>query len=247
MKTPFKCLDLFCGGGGAAEGLKQAGFFVFGIDNNKNHRKNYPGIFFHLSLEELIRGWNYKYNGLFGEIDFVWASPPCQAFSVARRVDSKTKPVNLILRTRQAISLIQPKYFCIENVPPAPIRKNLVLSMPMFHYECRLVRKRIFELNFPILQQKVIHRFQCEEKDKIVVSKKMGSKNMRAARKKHGLPPRPSKKEVLEAMGLSYNRTWFEIGEAVPPIYAKYIGNRVKDLLISDKKNLLNLPAEGAD
>ncbi len=44
MKKP-KALDLFCGGGGAAEGLIDAGFEVIGVDVVFKHHKQYPGLF----------------------------------------------------------------------------------------------------------------------------------------------------------------------------------------------------------
>ena len=36
-------LDLFCGGGGACEGLQRAGFDVVGVDIVAKHAKHYPG------------------------------------------------------------------------------------------------------------------------------------------------------------------------------------------------------------
>ena len=69
----LKALDLFCGGGGAALGMIQAGFEVTGIDI-KPH-PNYPG--------EFIQGDVFEDAPDLTDFDFVWASPPCQAFSVA--------------------------------------------------------------------------------------------------------------------------------------------------------------------
>ena len=40
-------LDLFCGGGGACEGLQRAGFDVVGVDIVAKHAKHYPGHFVH--------------------------------------------------------------------------------------------------------------------------------------------------------------------------------------------------------
>ena len=69
-----KALDLFCGGGGAAIGLYQAGFdTVVGIDNKKH--RNYPFDFIQADVTDLPVDVH--------DFDFVWASPPCQRFSIA--------------------------------------------------------------------------------------------------------------------------------------------------------------------
>jgi DNA (cytosine-5)-methyltransferase 1 len=73
-----RALDIFCGGGGAGTGLRRAGFAaVVGVDIAE-HRASYehtPGMHFvrfdaTALTPELVRAF-----------DFVWASPPCQAFS----------------------------------------------------------------------------------------------------------------------------------------------------------------------
>ena len=70
-------LDLFAGGGGAGRGLRDAGFrTVVGIDHER-HKASYEalegmhfrlGDVYELTLEDLQ------------VFDFVWASPPCQAY-----------------------------------------------------------------------------------------------------------------------------------------------------------------------
>ena len=242
MNKPI-CLDLFCGGGGAAEGLIRAGFDVFGIDINKNCKKNYPGIFFchDFTKEDWSAVWKEFYSHFPHRkakqytVDFIWASPPCQKFSVARRQkDSKTEPVDLIDETRAFmltyLLFLECHYYCIENVPGAPIREDLVLSGPAFGLN-RILRNRKFEMNFLIKQPKIYYRYVCDPVESIVVSKFMGSKNMRKRRKEAGLPPRPTKIETLGAMGITHNMTREEIGEAVPPAYSEYIGKRVIELL----------------
>ena len=145
MKKPI-AIDLFCGGGGAASGLMKAGFRVIGMDINKNHRKNYPGHFFTQDVCALSwkKFWDYffyvfpdKKRSKNWPVEFVWASPPCQAFSVARRQKtSKTQPLDLIEITRKTLlsghRYSAMKYYCIENVLQAPIRQDLILSGPAF-------------------------------------------------------------------------------------------------------------------
>ena len=83
-------LDLFCGGGGASMGLHKAGFNVIGID--KEESAEYPFAFIQVSCLEL---------SLLRRFDFIWASPPCQAFTAyKRRKDHVKEALNLIPETR---------------------------------------------------------------------------------------------------------------------------------------------------
>ena len=117
-------LDLFCGGGGACLGMMQAGFEVVGVDI-KPH-KNYPGTF--IQADSLKLPINLR------DFDFIWASPPCQLFSPAtncnRKVLDKTQKIakypNLIPETRKLVA--NHRWTCIENVPNAPIRKDVILT-----------------------------------------------------------------------------------------------------------------------
>lgn len=65
-----KALDLFCGRGGASRGLKVAGYYVVGVDNEP--QPEYCGDEFH-QADALL----FPLEGF----DFVWASPPCQEFA----------------------------------------------------------------------------------------------------------------------------------------------------------------------
>jgi C-5 cytosine-specific DNA methylase len=66
-----RALDLFCGAGGATKGLQLAGFHVTGVDIDP--QPDYPGDVF-IQADALtvpLEGY-----------DFIWASSPCQEFSV---------------------------------------------------------------------------------------------------------------------------------------------------------------------
>lgn len=136
----MKALDLFCCDGGAAMGLHQAGFDeIVGIDIAPH--PNYPFDF--------IQGDATNPPVDFKDFDFIWASPPCQMFSAATHINpkqhSKRRGIyrNLIPETRK---LLQDSGipFCIENVPKAPLRKDLLLCGEMFGL--RVIRHRIFEI-----------------------------------------------------------------------------------------------------
>lgn len=133
--SKYRALDLFCCAGGAGMGLHRAGFEVVGVDIENKTR--YP---FEFHQADAL---TFPLDGF----DFIWASPPCQAFTYANNIDAKGKHLNLIppIRARLAAS---GAVTCIENVPGAPIRADLVLDGTMFP-ELRVIRRRHFELNFP--------------------------------------------------------------------------------------------------
>lgn len=66
-----RALDLCCGMGGATRGLKAAGYYVVGVD--VEDQPEYCGDEFHKA-----DALNFSLDGF----DFIWASPPCQEFSL---------------------------------------------------------------------------------------------------------------------------------------------------------------------
>jgi len=140
----MKALDLFCCDGGAAMGLHQAGFDeIVGIDIEPH--PNYPFDF--------IQGDATNPPVDLKDFDFIWASPPCQAFTSATNSTSKkhgrfcrhgAEYPNLIPQTRKLLQCANVPYV-IENVPRAPIKKHLVLCGSMF--DMATYRHRHFEIS----------------------------------------------------------------------------------------------------
>lgn len=202
-------IDLFCKAGGASMGLHRAGFDVIGVDIERQPR--YPFDF--------VQG-----DALSPPVDlslatFIWASPPCQAFSPATPVRARGKCVDLIEPTRQLLARFN-AMTCIENVPAAPLRRDLVLDGSMFP-ELRVVRKRVFELNFFALQpSSAMWRGMTERGDYVIV---VG----------HGVPGRRYQGELRRkhtdvagrkrAIGIDW-MTRDELANAVPPVFAEFIG-----------------------
>jgi DNA (cytosine-5)-methyltransferase 1 len=134
----LRCLDLFCGQGGAGMGYSLAGFEVVGVDNRPQPR--YPFEFHHADALEYVR--------LHGtEFDLIHASPPCQYYSVTFSLSSK-KHVGLILETRQAL-IDARKPYVIENVAGAPLINPVMLCGTFFNL--KVYRHRLFESNFFLL------------------------------------------------------------------------------------------------
>jgi DNA (cytosine-5)-methyltransferase 1 len=141
-----RALDLFCCAGGATKGLQEAGFHVTGVDIKPQPR--YCGDEFHQAdaIEFPVDGY-----------DFIWASPPCQAFTSLRFMPTAKEHPNLIPQTREKLVRAQVPY-CIENVEGAPLGASgylILLCGTMFGLQTKdgraeLRRHRLFETSFSI-------------------------------------------------------------------------------------------------
>jgi len=112
---PARCLDLFSGAGGAAMGLHRAWphAHITGVDVRPMPR--YP--FEHVVADAMT----YPLEGY----DFIWASPPCQAYSVANNIHQAEHP-RLIDAVRERLRAAGVPWI-IENVPGAPMRHFAVV------------------------------------------------------------------------------------------------------------------------
>ena len=107
-------LDLFCGAGGASKGIHDAGFDdVVGVDDSPG--LNYPFEYF---CEDAV---DFMAMGL-NDFDFIWASPPCQAYSwsSACRRNEGVDYQDLVEITRHYLQKTGKPYI-IENVVGAPL------------------------------------------------------------------------------------------------------------------------------
>lgn len=199
----LKALDLFCCGGGAGKGLSDAGFSVVGVDIK--HQPKYPFEFYQgCALEFPL-----------DEFDFLWASPPCQGHTKAKKLQGNIHEC-FIDRIR-ARFLKSGKPYCIENVPGAPLINPITLCGTMFGL--KTYRHRLFECNFSVKQPH--HGPHTAKNAKMGRPVKDGEfiqvvghfSNVGFAR---------------EAMGID----WLgqnELREAIPPAYSKYIAEQWKE------------------
>ena len=207
-------LDLFCGGGGAALGLMEAGFDVVGVDRVRRHAKVYPGTF--ICVDALNPPVDLA------DFDLVWTSPPCQAFSPIT-MNHKHKHPDIIETVRRL--LMGHPCTVIENVPRAPIRCDLALTGPMVGLN-RIVRRRHFELSWwPGLQPQpqTLPRKEWREGRAVTVTTSLCAWSHYYHRKRAGLPGRVPVAEAREVMGITIPMTARQVGEAVPPPFAKYV------------------------
>ena len=221
MRRKLRALDLFCGGGGACIGMQWAGFEVFGIDIEPH--LNYPGHFIRADVHDL------PVNVM--DFDFVWASPPCQLYSIASKLGNNNwqRHPDLIPLTRGILK--GHPYSVIENVPGAPLRYNVMLTGKSVGLE-RLERRRHFECSFMMFFPKPekLEKWKWKMGIAGTITKSMCSSSHFYNRKANGLPGRIPNHVAKGIMGIPviYKMTNSEVGESVAPPMAYYIAKEAR-------------------
>ena len=203
-------IDLFCKAGGASMGLWRAGFDVIGVDIEPQPR--YPFTF--VQADALNPPFDLT------RFAFIWASPPCQHYSVssARERSKGRKYPDLIEATRALLaSCPDTTGTVIENVIGAPLRKDMILDGTMFP-ELRVIRRRIFETNWFNLapSSRIRPRLVSHGGYSCVVGGGRCSGAPKSANAWHTEAAR------RKAMGIDWmNRV--ELANAIPPAYSEFI------------------------
>lgn len=183
-------------------GLRRAGFSVFGVDIAPQPR--FP---FHFIEADVM--WSGSRIIAESEFDFIWASPPCQAYTMAQRLRGNDHP-DLIEPVRAMLKASGVPY-CIENVPGAPLINPVELCGAMFGL--RTYRHRLFECSFPILSP------PHPPHDAKVT--KMGRRPI-AGEFMHVVGNFSGAAEARAAMGIDWmNRD--ELAESIPPAFSEFI------------------------
>ena len=224
------CIDLFAGGGGAALGLLEAGFRVVGVDLDPSPR--YPGPV--VRADALAPGLDLA------AADLVWASPPCQRFTKASRLRSKNHHLShpdLCAPVREMLAAAGTPWI-IENVPTAPIRHDVVLTGPAVGLP-RIKRERAFELSwwasgthFALVPEPVgPSRRDFALCHAVTITTSLSIPTMYYRRKALGLPGRLPIADARAAMGIETKMTAKEVGNAVAPPMAAYLGRLAMEQL----------------
>lgn len=113
-------VSLFSGAGGLDIGFEQAGFQII-FANEFDHdaactwcanRSLNSAVMHEGDITELLpKLKQYK-----GKADILFGGPPCQGFSVAGKMDPNDERSELIFTFLDAVQLVQPKFFVMENV-----------------------------------------------------------------------------------------------------------------------------------
>lgn len=217
-----RLLDLFCGAGGASMGYHRAGFdIVAGVD--KANQPDYPFPF--LQGDALLMLFNHITGEIPLGVDFIHASPPCQASSALTKGTNRGRRYpNLIPVTRELLKLVGIP-FVIENVQGSEVRRDLTLCGEKFGL--RVIRHRYFEVEGISVNQPVHVRHRG-----------------RVAGMRHGewftgpyfaVYGSGGGKGTVEqwrgAMGIDWTWDRKAIAEAVPPAYTEFIGGQMLEHL----------------
>jgi len=107
----MRVLDLFAGTGSATKAFRDRGHEVITVELDPSFKPDIVADVRHLPIK--------------GHIDFIWASPPCEEFSVcfvqhqfvakAWRVPAIDYSFNLLHVTLQNIDRLKPRWWLIEN------------------------------------------------------------------------------------------------------------------------------------
>ena len=179
-------------------GLWQAGVEVVGVDIEP--QPHYPVAFFKADA------LTYPLEGF----DFVWASPPCQAYTLAQRIRDNKHP-DLIEPIRKRLQRLGVAW-AIENVVGAPLINPIELCGAMFGLQ--VYRHRLFECSFPIeAPPHPVH---------MAPLRKMG-RPVRPGEFMHVVGNFSGVAQARKAMGINWMMR-DELREAIPPAYAKFIG-----------------------
>lgn len=206
-----RALDLFCGAGGATKGLQRAGFHVTGVDIRPQPR--YCGDAF-VQADALRPPLDLA------QFDFVWASPPCQAYSVAAHGERsrRGKQYPDLVAVVRGILRDSGAAYTIENVPGAPLIHPLKLRGTMFP-ELKVIRERWFETSWFQLQPP-----QVSEPRGLLVNHgyvSVAGNGTQGWAYKMGL--RWLTADMRKAMAIDW-MTRTELSQAIPPAYSEFIG-----------------------
>jgi DNA (cytosine-5)-methyltransferase 1 len=201
-------------------GYHRAGFEVVGVDHVAQPR--YPLEFVQADALEVLACLNDEdavehyedwlpATKLIHPFDAIHASPPCQAYTKAQKLQGNEHP-DLIGATRRLLVATGLPYV-IENVVGAPLRNPVLLEGTMFA-GLKTLRQRLFETNWPLKAPRAIYEAQPHAKmgrppkDDEWMHVVGNFSNVRAGRR---------------ALGIHW-ATRDELSEAIPPAYTEYVG-----------------------
>ncbi|MGW9238155.1 SAM-dependent methyltransferase [[Kitasatospora] papulosa] len=223
----LRVLDTYSCSGGMAMGYYLAGYEVVGVDINP--QPNYPFEHHVGDAVQFIRDHGQ-------EFDLGHGSPPCQAYTPLNAYNHKVYP-DLIAPTRAAFEEAGLPYV-IENVEAAApeLKDPTLLCGPMF--DLNVYRHRLFETNWHLVAPAhPKHTALCTRNGYLPTDERPfmsihGGRHSRAWQN-----------AACDAMGMPWIKVPAggdiklgirEVCEAIPPAYAKWIGEQAAAVLTAD-------------
>ena len=209
----MRLLDLFCCQGGASAGYETAGFDVTGVDLSPQPRyeARFPGRFVQADALEFVRTRGH-------EFDAIHASPPCQAYSLAQRIQGREHP-DLIGPVREALEATG-RPWVIENVVEARGELRDPVTLCGATFGLRTYRHRLFEAGGGLVLDQPGHEAHT------AVTVKMG-RPLKEGDFYHAVGNFSGVEQVRSDMGVGWmNRDG--IRECIPPAYARWVGERLR-------------------
>ena len=218
MRKP-RVLDLFCGAGGMAMGLSRAGFEVVGVDVEE--QPYYPFEFWQM---DALDAWPH-----FADFDALHASPPCQAWTRARRFGrGRDDHPQLIEPTRELFARSGLPW-SIENVAgtKGELRGTVRLCGSMFGL--MVERHRYFELSHMAFQPPCDHKRWTK---KVFPGTPRADGSRPLSRVVNPMASGISHDVFAESMGIDWMpatgfRPSRELHNAIPPAYGEWIGDHL--------------------
>ena len=191
-------------------GLVHAGFDVTGVDI-----KPQPRFPFKFIEADAMR---FPLDGY----DFIWASPPCQAY-IQRNKNLSTRHPRLIEPIRERLIAHSVPYV-IENVPGAPLIHPFTLCGSAFGL--KVLRHRLFECPFCVVLPPPCQHDGFVATGDYAAVYAFGGRGPRHGKGKRDGPPTQPAPKWADAMGIDW-MTDAELSQAVPPAYSEFIGKQV--------------------
>lgn len=242
MTKEVVALDLFCGAGMAGMGLWRSGQFdrIVGVDIEP--QPDYPFEFVQANALEFD----------IDEVapDFIWASPPCQNFTMIQSLAMAKTDIDEEEWERRHPDLIDPTrkqlegrpWTVIENVPGSPLRRDIVLAGGNVGIP-HLSRKRYFETSWDTLSPKpftfglsLLHVYGTGK------SPVLKSVNLR---KSVGLPACTTIPEIQNAFQVDWTTNRISLNESIPPKYSTYVVNDAVRYGFGDKERARGVGSDG--
>lgn len=239
--SPRAVLDLCCGGGGAARGYVNAGFAVWGVDNNPQLEADYlrsgAEKFVCADVLDVLADRSF-----IRRFDFVHFSPPCQHFSqMSRCRPGLAASYPDLITPGRPLLLTAGVPFVIENVGAARpwLQDPMTLCGEMFARPT--YRHRLFEssdsltLTAPVQPDNGQQNRECGWRHPTPAAK--------AGHWREGyyvsVSGHERKEPVRAAMGIDWMTRRDDIAESVPPYMTHHIGNQVlAQLLYLERRHI---------